>query len=84
MSFVPAKFAKDGRQFHRPLQRFDDLLKLEVTLRGRPMGFAFFEEIFGVNQSRIFFFVITPFDLPAFSCGGVARVTQVRRIALIT
>ena len=48
------------------------------------MGFPFFEEIFGVNQSRIFFFVITPFDLPAFSCGGVAGVTQVRGIALIT
>ena len=84
MSFVPAKFAKDWRQFHRPFQRFDDLLKLQIALRGRPMGLAFFEEIFGVNQSRIFFFVITPFDLSTFSRGGVAGVTQVSGIALVT
>ena len=84
MSFVPAKFTQDGRQFHRPLQRFDDLLELQIALRGRPVGFAFFQEIFGVNQPRIFFFVIAPFDLSAFSRGWVAGVTQVGGIALVT
>ena len=84
MPFIPAQFAQDRGELHGPLQRFDNLLEFQVALGGRPMGFAFFEEIFRVNKPWIFFFVVAPFDLPAFSGCGVAGVTQVGRIALIT
>jgi hypothetical protein len=83
MALVVAELAEDRRQLHRPLQRLDHLLHLEIALRGRKPGLLLLEEITRMHEPRRVLLVVAPLDLAALGGLGIARVAHVGRVALV-
>ena len=83
MALVVAELAEDRRQLHRPLERLDHLLHLEVALRGRQPGLLLLEQVARMHEARIVLLVVAPFDLAALGRLRVAGVAHVGRVALV-
>ena len=47
------------------------------------MRFTFFQQVFRVHQSGVFFLIIAPFNLPAFCRIWVTGIAEIGRISLI-
>ena len=67
---VVAEFAEDRRQFDGALQRLDDLLHVEVALRGRQARLVLFEQVARMAQARVLLLVVAPLDLPPSAVVG--------------
>jgi hypothetical protein len=76
---VIAELAEDRRQLDRALQRFEDLLHVEVALRGRQARLLLFEDVARMAQARVLLLVIAPLDHAAFRGGRIAGVAHVGR-----
>lgn len=83
MALVIAEFAEDRGELHGALERLDDLLHVEVALRGREARLVLFEELARMAHARIVLLVITPFDLAAFRRLRVAGVAHIGGVALV-
>ena len=83
MFIVPAEFSEYWRQLHCTLEWFNNLLHLKIALGRRPVRFTFFQQVFRVHQSGVFFLVIAPFNLPAFCRIWVTGIAKIGRISLI-
>ena len=83
MALVITELAQDRRQLHGALQRLDDLLHVEVALRGRKPRLVLLENVARMAKARVLFLVIAPFDLAALGRGRVAGVAHIGRVALV-
>ena len=80
---VVAELAEDRRQLHGALERLEDLLHVEVALRGRQPRLVLLEDVARMAEARIGLLVIAPFDLAAFGGARVAGVAHIGRVALV-
>ena len=83
MAFIVAELAEDRRQFHGALERRQDLLHVEVALRGRKPRLVLLENVARMAEARIGLLVIAPFDLAAFGGLGIAGVAHIGGVALV-
>ena len=80
---VVAELAEDRRQLHGALERLDDLLHVEVALRGRQPRLVLFEDVARMAEARIRLLVIAPLDHAAFGGLRIAGVAHIGGVALV-
>ena len=76
MALVVAELAEDRRQLDGALERLEDLLHVEVALRGRQARLLLFEDVARMAEARIGLLVVAPLDLPPSAVFGspVSRI----------
>ena len=82
-ALVVAESAEDGRELDGALQGSEDVLHVEVALRGRDPGFGLAQQLARVAEAGGVLLIIAPLDHAALGGRGIPRVAHVGRVALV-